>query len=376
MRQTLVQCKKELTQFWRYQATVMLAIMLPFVTLLIFGSAIRLETKNVPLVVQDMDKSPLSREYIDRFIASNQYSLVHPVYNDRAGLESNASIRHAMDSSKAKIAMIIPPNFSRLVKDKRPSEVQFIIDGSDVVNSNVLKNGVLAITDFFQRENGLSFTKSKINPHARIWFNPGRREELFILPGVFTLILALYPGILSSIAMVREKEDGNISQVYASGVPASKFILGKLLAYIIVGIGQAAMTVGLGCLIFKLWLVGDVLVFIISSLIFLAVSVMFGIMGGTFSDNQASAIQIVGTTNALSIISLSGFIYPVTNIPFPAQLVSYIVPAQYFIQIMRDCFVRGTGWTGTWHFIIILALFGLAEYFITLNRIKRMQLQK
>lgn len=375
MEQIFAQCKKELIQFRRYYITVMLAIFLPVLTLIIFGSALRLETKNVPLVVQDFDKTALSRDYIDRFTASNQYTLVHPSYFSKSYDESHKSIQKSIDSGVAKVVMIIPPDFSRIIKSNRTCNVQFLIDGTDVVNAKVLKNSILGITEFFLSSRKLIVENSRIIPKVRIWFNPGRREALFILPGVFTLVLALYPGILASIAMVREKEDGNILQVYASDISAVNLLLGKVFAYLIVALGQTIMTMVLGMLIFKLSFVGDFSLFFVGTVIFLFSSVIFGIMVGIFADSQASAIQLVGTGNALSIMALSGFIYPVSNIPFPVNLVSYIVPAQYYIHITRDSFVRGAGWVGCWHYVLILIFLASLQFFIAFSRLKRMQIQ-
>ncbi len=364
MQKILAQCKKELLQFSRYKTTVLLAILLPFMTLVVFGYAIRLEAKNVPIIIQDFDKTPLSREYIDRFAVSNLFRLVN----------SSKSIQEALDMGTAKVAMIIPPHFSRNIKDGKSSEVQFLLDGTDVVNAKIIKGGIFGVTEFFISHNKLRISSPSIIPRIRIWFNPGRKEALFIVPGVFTLVLTLYPALLASIAMAREKEEGNIIQVYASGISATELILGKLLAYLIVAIGQTLFTLTLGIIIFKLNFIGDISLFIIGTLIFLINSVLFGLLAGAVSTTQASAIQIAGTTMAMAIILLSGFIYPVSNIPFPLSLLSYIIPGRYYIELSRDSFVRGSGWTGCWYIPLILLILALLQFLIIWNKTKKMQI--
>ena len=376
VRKILAQSKKELLQFSRYKTTVLLAILLPFMTLVIFGSAIRLETKDVPTIVQDFDRTNLSREYIDRFAVSNLFNLINiDGFSDGNSYEaSDRIVRKSLDMGSAKVGIIIPPEFSRNIKDGGQSKVQFLIDGTDVVNAQVVKGGIFGVTQFFISFNNLQKPDFKVVPKVRIWFNPGRKESLYRVPGVFTLVLTLYPALLASIAMAREKEEGNIIQVYASGIKAHEFILGKWLAYLIVALAQMIFTVGLGVIIFRLAFVGDMLLYILGTLIFLSTSVLFGLLAGAVSNSQASAIQISGTTMAMATILLSGLIYPTANIPFPLSLVSYIVPARYYIELSRDSFVRGSGWEACWHVPFILLILALLEFLIIWNKTKKMQI--
>ena len=234
MERIIAQAKKELVQFRRYKLNVALAFLLPFITLLIYGFAIRLEAKNIPLIVQNLDRSALSRDYVDRFTASTQFFII----NSSIGVEnkvfgSEKYIQSALDRGLAKVGMIIPPDFTRRIKQGKTANVQFLVDGTDVVNAKVVQNSIPAITNFFLTSNNLPASDLKVNPQMRIWFNPGRLESLFIVPGVFTVVLALFPAILASLAMVREKEEGNIIQVYASGIKAHEYILGKAFAYLL-----------------------------------------------------------------------------------------------------------------------------------------------
>jgi len=372
MYQILTQCVKELLQFWRYRLTVALAFLLPLITLLIYGFAIRLETKNIPLVVQDFEKSPLSREYIDAFVASNQYNLIIP--KQKGSNESYRFVQNALDRGIAKAGIIIPPDFTKNIKRGKSTNVQVLVDGSDVVNSKVVRNGIVAITSFFLVAHGFETGIPRIQGKIRIWFNPGRKESLFIVPGVITVSLGIFPAILTSIAMVREKEEGNIIQVYASGITAFQFIAGKALAYLIIAIGEAIFTIGAAYIIFGLRLVGDAVSFISGTLFFLLSSVLFGTMIGSIVSDQRSAIQFTGTVQALSVMLFSGFIYPLSNIPFPINLIAYIVPASYYMIIIRDAFVRGSGLGSTWLFIIILVIICAMEFIIALRRMRKMQL--
>lgn len=366
-------CIKELLQFWRYKLTVALAFLLPLVTLLIYGFAIRLETKNIPLIIQNFDKTKLSREFIDAFSASNQYKIINsPNKSDNL---SPYYVQTALDLGLAKVGIIIPPDFTRNLYSDKNVNIQVLVDGSDVVNAKVIKNGVLAIIKNFMINRNFANQRFKIKPLIRIWFNPGRLESLFIVPGVITVVLGIFPTILSSIAMVREKEENTIIQVYASGLSAVELIGGKFAAYLLIAGGEAVFTISVAMLIFDLKIVGNPIVFILGTLLFISCSVLIGIMIGTFVSDQRSAIQFAGIIQALSAMLFSGFIYPLSNIPFPVSLISYIIPSRYYMVIIRDAFVRNAGFSGTWYLLLAILIMCLAVFFIAFSRIKKMQLE-
>ena len=226
MKRILSQCKKELAQFQRDRLTLALAFFLPFVTLLIFGFAIRLEAKDIPLAVQDFDRSNLSQQYIERLFATNQFTPVSWQGKPEA----------ALDDNRARAAVIIPPDFDRQVKAGKSVDVQVLVDGTDANNARIIKNSIKATTQSFLQSENLMPDTMPIETETRIWFNPGRKESLYIVPGVYAVVLWIFPSLLSAIAMVREKEKGTILQVYASDLSAAELILGKALAYVAVGL--------------------------------------------------------------------------------------------------------------------------------------------
>ena len=222
MKRVLAQCRKEFAQFRRDRLTLALAFALPIATLIIFSFAIRLEAKNVPLVVQDYDQTPLSRAYTERLFATNQFTSTMWTGTDPA--------RDAIARGLAKVAMVIPPDFERRIKADNVSTVQVLVDGTDVNNARVSASSIRSTTNFFLTSSGLNSSTAKVSARLRLWFNPGRKESLYIVPGVYAVILWVYPSLLSTIAMVREKEQGTIIQVYASSLSAVELILGKTLA--------------------------------------------------------------------------------------------------------------------------------------------------
>lgn len=366
MKRILAQCTKELAQFRRDRLTVALAFILPLATLFIFSYAIRLESKNIPLVVQDFDKTPLSRAYTERFFSTNQF--------DSALWTGKDPASDAIDKGIAKVAVVIPPDFARRIKAENTSTVQVLVDGTDVNNARVIANSIRATTNFFLLDSGLNSSTAKVVARVRLWFNPGRKESLYIVPGVYGVILWIYPSLLAAIAMVREKEQGTIVQVYASSLSAVELILGKACAYFLVAGAQAIGIMSLGLLLFGLGFAGDPTPLLIGTPLFLLTSVMFGLQIGSRVASQSAAVQAVATVGFLTALLLSGFIYPLSNIPFPLSLVSNIIPTRYFIELSRDAFVRGTGWTGVWFVPLVLGLFCMLLFRAATKALSRMQL--
>ncbi|MGP1373872.1 MAG: ABC transporter permease [Almyronema sp.] len=370
MKRVWSQSLKELNQFRRDRLTVALAFLLPLAVLLIYGYAIRLEAKNIPLSVQDFDNSFLSRTYVERLFATNQF-----VPTPLAG-----SPTAVIDRGIAKATVLIPPDFSQKIKSRQPVTVQALVDGTDVNNARIIQNSLQATTQFFLRSRGLapaavgSFAQaSPIQAQIRLWFNPGRQESLYIVPGIFGVLLWVFPSMLAGIAMVREKEQGTIVQVYASDLSATEWLLGKELAYLIVGLAEALVVMTVATVLFGLRFRGDPTPLLVGTIIYLAASVAFGLLVGARAGNQTGAVQGTAIAGFLTALLLSGFIYRLENIPFPLSLLSHVIPARYYIEITRDAFVRGTGWLGVGYAPLAIALIGGCFLGLASRLLRRMQ---
>ncbi|MBU7585616.1 MAG: ABC transporter permease [Nostoc sp. TH1S01] len=366
MKRIIAQCIKEIAQFRRDRLTLALAFILPFITLIIFGFAIRLESKDIPLIVQDFNRTNLSNSYIERLYATNQF-----IPKQWSG---GNPIHDAIDKGIAKAAVIIPPEFSRDIQAGKNTTVQVLIDATDVNNARVIRNSIQRVTNFFMQEHGLLPPTNSITARMRLWFNPGRLESLYIVPGVYGVVLWIFPSLLAAIAMVREKEKGTIIQVYASSISATELLLGKGLAYLLIAITETLIVMILGSIIFQVGIVSNPITLIIGTLLFLTDSVLFGLLIGVRSSNQNAAVQGVSLVGFITSLLLSGFIYPLNNIPFPLSLAPNVVPARYYIDITRDAFVRGTGFAGVWFDLLMLTVLGLFFFNVSRRVLSRMQL--
>jgi ABC-2 type transport system permease protein len=357
---------KELQQFQRDRLGVALAFLLPVIALLIIGFAIRLEAKNIPLVVRDLDQTSLSRSYIEQLYATNLFISAE---------WQGSRFPDAIDRGTAQAQVTIPAGFAADVDAGRTSEVQVVIDGSDVINARVIKLAVDGTTVFaIQNRLGIRSDRIGVVSQVRLWFNPGRQESLFIVPGSYGVILAIFPPLLIAIALVREKEQGTMLQLYASSLRAFELLIGKSVAYILVGLGEALILFIVGFLLFGVWFTGDPTPLIIGTLVFMFAGVQLGLIIGIFTTTQSTAVQAIGTIKVLTAFLLAGFLFPLNSVPFPFSIASYLVPVRYYIELCRDVFVRGSGWLGTWHLILAMLVLGIAEFGIAWWGMRRMQL--
>jgi len=375
MQATLVfvQARKELQQFRRDPLTVALAFGLPVAALLLLGTAIRLEPHDIPLAVRDLDGSPTSRAYVERLFATNRFV---PVFWPR-----ERAIGTALDTGSARAAVIVPPEFSRRLRGGKTATVQLLVDGTDSNTARIVRTGVRQVTEFFGTETDVVPTQpgseaalptgGTVSSQARLWFNPGRREAMHIVPGTYAVILWIFPSLLAAIALVREKEQGTFVQIQTAPGTALEWLLGKALAYFAVALGMAFAVMVPGGFLFGLGLAGDPVPFVLGTVLFLATAVLFGLLVGVRTATQSAAVQASSTLGFLSALLFSGFIYPVANIPFPLSLLSWVIPARYYIELTRDAFVRGAGWEAVWTAPLALAVLGLAFFALARRGLQR-----
>jgi ABC-2 type transport system permease protein len=360
---------KELQQFQRDRLGVALAFILPVIALLIIGFAIRLEAKNIPLVARDLDQTSLSRSYIERLYATNLFV---------PALWQGERFPDALDRSSAQVQVTIPTGFAADVEAGRTGNLQVVIDGSDTINARVIDLAIKGATLFLVQEqlgqrSSLLSDPLGIVAQVRLWFNPGRQESLFIVPGSYGVILAIFPPLLIAIALVREKEQGTILQLYASSLSAFELLAGKSLAYIAVGLGEAILLFLVGFLLFGVRFVGNPMPLVIGTPVFMLAGVQLGLIIGIFTTTQSAAVQAIGTIKLLTAFLLAGFLFPLNSVPFPFSIAAYLVPVRYYIELCRDVFVRGSGWFGTWYLIVAMLILGIAEFGLAWWGMRRMQ---
>lgn len=366
MKRILAQIRKEIVQLLRDPISVSLAIVLPIILMTLFGVALSLTVSNIPVAVQDLDHSSDSRAYIETFEASLTFRV--------AALDPRMSPESALLQGKARGVLIIPPDFSRDLARGRTARIQMLVDATDANTANILRGSVAGITRAFVQARSVTARPAPIQPSLRLWYNPGREDRKFIVPGALVVCLALLPPLLASLAVAREVERGTILQVYVSGIRAHEYLLGKIGAFFLVAAVDWVILSTLAVLLFGLRVSGDPTPFLVGSLLFLFSVIGFGVMVGVRVPDQASAIQATQIFSFVLSFLLSGFLFPVDNIPIWLRWISGIVPARYYIEIVRDAFLRGGGWTAIGGRIGMLAVFGLLFFLMAWRQTRRMQL--
>ncbi len=371
MNKVLVQANKEWWELKRDRFSLALAFLLPLFSLFLFGYGIRLESKNIPILIRDFSNTSISREYVDRLYATNIFKPA------KASLDESPS--DVIKSGDAKVAMVIPKDFARQIYRGNSAEPLVMIDGTDISNTQVIFNSIKAANLYYlamlKDERMPDAAVQWVKPHLRLLFNPGREETLFIVPGAFGVILWMFPALLGAVAASREKEQETIIRVYSANPHPLQFILGKALVYFSVSLVMATLIMLAGYMLFGILPVGDPTPLLVSTPLYILVSVSFGLMLGTWANSQTTAVQATSTLGFFPCLLLSGFVYPISNIPFPLSLFSLIVPARYYIELTRDAFVRGSGWPAVWPVPLILIGFAIVLIGLSWLGLRRMQLK-
>ncbi|MEP6945907.1 MAG: ABC transporter permease [Acidobacteriota bacterium] len=369
MKRIIAQIRKEITQVIRDRLTLVLALVLPLALLAMMGAAISLSVTDLPVVVQDLDNTPDSRAYIDAFRSSLTYRIV--------ALPVREPPETALLKNDARAAIIIPEHFGRDIAIGSQAKVQILIDASDANTANVMRATATAVTKVFSSNlrPDMASPPIPINMETRLWFNPGRESAKYIVPSMLAVGLALFPPLLAALAMSREGEKKTILQVYVSSITAYEYLLGKILAYVLIAIVEWFLCLWLVYFLFGMSMKGDPVPFFVCTLIYLFTNVCIGTMIGVVIPNQAAAIQAVQIVGFLLSYLLSGAIFPIANIPPPISYLSQVIPATYYVEICRDALVRGGSWSGVWATPFILAAIGLFFFSISWLKMRKMQIE-
>lgn len=365
MRRLLAQVRKELIQIFRDKIALTLALALPAILLLLMGTAISLTVDDLPIVVQNLDGSPVSLRLIDAFRASLSLRIAPwPVGDDPA---------RALGHDGVRAALIVPPHFGRDIARRRQTPVQLIVDGADANTAKLVAGYAQEVVASFNRTLAPG-AGPPVLVEIRLWFNPGRDSKKFYGPGVFVLALTLFPTLLAALALAREGEQKTILQVYVSSIPAHEYLLGKIGSIMIVFALEAAILTVLLVTYFGVSFVGDPTPMLVASVLYAFCVASFGAMVGVAVPNQLGAIAAVALGGFLLVFIMSGLLFPIENIPEALRWIPNFVWGRYYIEVARDAFLQGGGWPATWYKCVIIGLIGSVFYFVAWRKMRPMQL--
>ena len=360
MRRVFAQVRKELMQMMRDRLGLVLALVLPLFLMMLLGSAISLTVTGLPIVVQDLDNSPASRDFIDAFRASLTFHIVSWPQSQQPA--------DAFLTNTARAALVIPEHFGRDMTRGRNSEVQLLVDATDANTARLVQGYAGQIVSNYRP------AAAPVKADIRLWFNPGRESRKFYGPGVLVMGISMFPALLAALAMSKEGEQKTILQVYVSSISAHEFLLGKILAFVLIAIAEWLLSLVLLLTYFGLHFTGDPSVFIVATILYAFCVAAFGSLVGAAIPSQAAAIQVVALGGFLLVFLLSGLIFPVQNIPVGIRWISGIVWSRYYIEIVRDALLQGGGWAAMWFNVVMIAVIGAVFYGLGWLKLRRMQL--
>ncbi len=366
MRRILAQARKELIQIMRDKLALALALVLPIALLMLLGSSISLSVTELPLVVQDLDNSAASRSLLEAFRNSLTFHVVAwPV---------NKPPMEAFTANEARAALIIDRGFGRALARGGDAQAQILIDASDSNTAKLIQGYSSQIVNAWNSTAGGAQRLLPVKALIRLWYNPGRVTKKFYGPGIFVLGLSMFPPLLAALAMSREGEQQTLLQVYVSSIPAHQFLLGKILAFMVIGFAEWVIMLGLLFTYFGLSFAGDPTPFFVASILYFFCVATYGTMIGAAIPSQAAAIQAVALGGFLLVFLLSGLIFPVENIPPGLRWISNFVWGRYYMEIVRDALLEGGGWAAMWFNVLVIGIIGGVFFLLSWRRMRRMQL--
>jgi ABC-2 type transport system permease protein len=367
MRRILAQTRKELTQMVRDSRTLALALVLPVILLVLLSTALSLTVNDLPIVVQDFDGSSASRNFIDAFRASITLHV--------AAWPVNKTAEAALASNAARAVLIIPYHFGRDMARGASAPVQLLVDASDANTAKLASGFVIQITSAYNRQTTGGAEAGPVQAAIRLWFNPGLSAKKYYGPGIFVLGISMFPPLLAALAMAKEGEQKTILQVYVSSISAHEFLLGKILAIMVVALAECLVMSLFLFTYFGLSFAGDPTPVLVATLLYAFCVASFGTMVGATIPNQAAAMQVVAFGGFLLVFLLSGLMFPVQNIPVGLRWISNIIWGRYYIEVVRDALLQGGGWPAVWYKVLIIGTIGALFYGIAWYSMRRMQVK-
>jgi ABC-2 type transport system permease protein len=364
--------RKESLHIRRDPRSLYLAVGLPVIMLLLFGYAITLEVRHMPVGVVDQDGSAAGRELVARVTSTGYFEL------KMLSADLGGAVR-ALDDGTVRIFLVLPQGFAKALARGENAPVQLLVDGSDS-NSALIAMGYLSqiiqaysrsiLLQRLQAQGGILTELPGVDLRTRIWYNPDLKNSYFVVPGVIAVVMMIMAVMLTSLTVAREWETGTMEQLIATPARPFEIILGKLLPYFFLGLFQMTLVVVFGLLLFRVPLRGNLLFLLGVSSLFLICGLGQGLLVSVAAKSQQLSFTLSILTTMLPTYLLSGFAFPIASMPPVVRAVTYLVPARYYLAIIRALFLKGTGPAALWGEIGPLALFAVVIVLLCARKMK------
>jgi len=353
---------KELLQVWRDPRSLMIALLLPFTQMLLFGYGVNLDLKHLPVCTFDREGSQLSQDLFKHFQASQYFAIARNV-------TSYAEMVAAIDHGTCSFAIVVPPDFSERLNDTGTASVQAIIDATDDNSANIAYGYAAAVVEGYSNDVTVSWMDRQGKPlqqiqpmvtQSRVWFNEDLESRNFIIPGLVAMILALVGAQLTSLTICREWERGTMELLISTPVQPNELMFGKLAPYLLLGWIDAAFCLALAALWFGVPYRGTLLALFVTTSLFLIVVLSIGYLLSVLIRSQVGASQIALLVTMLPTTLLSGYIFPIDQMPKPVQAITYLIYSRYYVSIVKDLFLKGSSLAELSTPILFLVVYAVA----------------
>ena len=364
--------RKEFIHITRDWRSLALVILMPALLMLLFGYAVTLDVKKVPMAVLDRDRSQESLNFVQKFSASPYFSLRHFVQDERA-------MKRLIDGGKVKMGLVLPWDFSKTVKAGKKATVQVLLDGSDSNTANIVLGYVQAIA----RQYNLEKTSLKVERmgrvrldlpvegQMRVWFNEDLESKNYFIPGLVAVIMSIIGVLLTGQVIVREWEKGTMELLISTPVKKGELIIGKLFPYFFLGLVDLLLAVFMGRWVFQVPFRGSMILLLGLSCIYIVVALALGLTISVVAKTQLLANQMAMVIGFLPTFLLSGFTFVIANMPTWLQIITYAIAPRYYVRAVKEIFLKGTGLSFLWTETLVLVGMGIAGLWVATRSFRK-----
>ncbi|MBL8216262.1 MAG: ABC transporter permease [Bryobacterales bacterium] len=370
-RRTLAIFRKELLHIVRDPLSLGMALALPMLLLILFGYALSLDVDRIPLLIWDQDKTPQSRALLDRFRGSRLFAV-------QGDIDSYRPAELGLDRGDVLAVLVVPIDFGHKLAAGQQTPVQMLLDGSDSNTASIALGYARAMVAGYSSEvrteyqvrNGAGELKPPVDPQLRVMFNNELKSKNYIVPGLIAVILMMIGAMLTSLSIAREWENGTMEELLSTPVRPAELALGKLGAYFVLGFVDMVTAVLAGVFVFGVPLRGSLPLLFVSGFTFLFGALSWGLLLSAITRNQLLAFQMGLISSFLPSFLLSGFIYSIDNMPLLPQVISYVVPARYFVALLKGIFLKATGLQILWMELLFLATYAVIVFALLTRKLR------
>jgi ABC-2 type transport system permease protein len=363
--------KKELYQFRQDKRMMAVSIVAPLAQVLLLGYAATTDIRNATMVVCDMDRTPVSRELVRAFTNSRYFV-------ERFRVDSPDDVAEFLEHGNASVALILPRGFGNDVAGRESAPLQMILDGTDANSANTLLGYANQIVNQFSRKIVAQYSSparatgvGTVIPEPRVWFNPELLSKNYMVPGVVALVLMIITMTLTSLGIVKEKEIGTLEQLMVTPIKPHELIIGKLVPFVIIGAIDVVLVLAIARFWFDVPMHGSLLVLFGLSGLFILTTLGLGLFVSTIARSQQQAMLIAQFFFFMPFMFLSGFAFPIANMPEVIQYVTYLIPLRYFLEIVRGVFLKGVGLADLWPQALAMLLIGVTILSLSVLRFRK-----